>query len=167
MHAFRRTLLALLALLLASSVQPLAHAGETARTTDGSAADSIGYPQTNAEIRQWYNDRVAVIPLLDQQSQRQGLSAEERARRAYEIRHDARITARAYMRNKQEVADLRARDRETYGNPDGPTFDQLVVQNREKGLLGDAVYEDIVGSADRTNAAYNERFGVKPASLPP
>ncbi|PWC54732.1 hypothetical protein [Azospirillum sp. TSO22-1] len=164
MHAFRRLLFALAALLLVWSGPVPVQAGDVAQST---AADAVQYPQTNAEIRQWYNDRVAVIPLLDGQWQRQGLGAEERARRAYEIRHEARIEARAYMRNKQEVAVLRARDREKYGNPDGPTFDQLVAQNREKGLQGDAAYEAIVGSANRTDAGYNKTYGVKPASASP
>ena len=65
------------------------------------------------------------------------------------------------MQNKQEVIDLQARDQEKYGNPDGPTFDYLVEKNRKKGLEGDAVYEDIIGSSNRTNQEYNEKFGVK------
>lgn len=129
--------------------------------------ESVAQPRTNAEIRQWYNDRIAVIPLLDKQWQQQSLSAEERARRAHEIRHDARIQARAFMQNKQEVAVLQARDQEKYGNPDGPTFDQLVAQNREKGLQGDAVYDAIVGSANRTDAAYNRKHDVKSKRPPP
>ena len=133
---------------------------------DSSATASQPIPKTNAEIRQWYNDQVAVIPARDQEWQKQGISAEERARRAHEIRHHARIQARAYMQDKREVADLQARDQEKYGNPDGPTFDYLVKKNQEKGLQGDAVYEDIIGSSNRTNAEYNSKFNVKPASSP-
>lgn len=123
-------------------------------------------PQTNAEIRQWYNDQVAPIPALDAQWIEQGLGAEERARRAQEIRHNARIQARAYMQDKNEVADLQKRDQEKYGNPDGPSFEYLVQKNREKGMQGDAVFEDIIGSANRTNAAYNARFNVKLQGAP-
>lgn len=168
MHALRRLLLALAALLLVWSGQPPLHAGEASRAAvEASADEAARQPRTNAEIRQWYNDQIAVIPWLDRQWQQHGLSAEERAQRAHQIRHDARVQARAYMQNKQEVAVLRARDREKYGNPDGPTFDQLVAQNREKGLQGDAVFEAIVGSANRTDPGYNQKHGVKPASLPP
>lgn len=127
-----------------------------------SAAASQQVPQTNAEIRQWYNDQVAVIPALDEKWRQQGLSAEQRARKAQEIRHHARIQAREYMQDKAEVADLQARDKEKYGNPDGPTFEYLVASNLKKGLKGDAVYEDIVGSANRTNAEYNAKFNVQP-----
>ena len=129
-----------------------------------STAVSQYIPHSNAEIRQWYNDQVAVIPELDRQWIKQGLSAEQRASKAQEIRHHARIQARAYMQDKAEVADLQKRDKEKYGNPDGPTFAYLVQQNRNKGLKGDAVFEDIIGSANRTNAEYNAKFMVQPTS---
>jgi len=77
---------------------------------------------------------------------------------AVAIRHDARIMSRAMMSDPAEVEDLRKRDMEKYGNPDGPTFDQLVRRNRENGLTGDAVYEAIVESSQRTDQAVNERF---------
>lgn len=117
--------------------------------------------KTNEEIRQWYNDQVAVIPALNEQWKKDGLSAEERAKKAHEIRHHARVKAREFMQNKQEVAELQARDQEKYGNPDGPTFEFLVEKNRLKGFQGDAVYEDIIGSSNRTNKEYNEKYGVK------
>ena len=135
-----------------------------ANTTDSAIAHA---PQTNEQIRQWYNDQVSVIPNLNLQWQSEGLSAEERAQRAQDIRHAARIKAREFMQNQQEVADLRARDQEKYGNPDGPTFDQLVQANRAKGLEGDAVYEQIIKSSSRTNKEYNDRFGVKPSGQAP
>lgn len=132
----------------------------------GDDAPTANPPRTNAEIRQWYNDQVATIPVLNEQWLKQGLSAEARARKAQEIRHGARIQARAYMQNPDEVADLQKRDMQVYGNPDGPTFEQLVSKNRNRGLQGDAVYEDIVGSSNRTNADYNKRFNVKPQGAP-
>jgi len=108
-----------------------------------------------------------VIPALNRQWLKDGLSAEERAHRAQDIRHAARIKARELMANKQEVADLQARDREKYGNPDGPGFDQLVRMNRNKGLDGDAVYEEIIKSASRTSKDYNNKYGVKPPGQGP
>lgn len=153
----RLALFALLAILAA----PALHA-ETAPASGSAQTQQV--PQTNAEIRQWYNDQVAVIPKLDAGWIEQGLSPERRARQAYDIRHHARIQARAYMQDKQEVAQLQARDQEKYGNPDGPTFDYLVAQNVRKGLQGAAVYEEIIGSSNRTNAEYNARFNVTPTT---
>jgi hypothetical protein len=170
MHHMRVFILALLALLAVLAGPAPGIAGDAApaaavQSVQGESAPRV--PQTNAEIRQWYNDQVAVIPALDQQWQRQGLSAEERARKAHELRHQARLKARDFMPDPREVADLQARDREKYGNPDGPTFEQLVAKNREQGLTGDEVYEKIIGSANRTDRAYNEKFGLPPAGQRP
>lgn len=118
-------------------------------------------PKTDAEIRQWYNDQVAKIPDSNAKWLEEGLNAETRARRAYAVRHKARLDARAMMTNKTAVKALRARDRIKYGSPDGPSFDYLVRRNKAKGLSGDAVFEAIVGSARRTNEAVNERLGVR------
>ncbi|MCI5125529.1 MAG: hypothetical protein D3925_13910, partial [Candidatus Electrothrix sp. AR5] len=79
-------------------------------------------PQTNAEIRLWYNQQVVIIPTLTEQLIHEGASAKERAKLAYAIRHRARTYARLLMPDKDEVEMLRKRDMEKYGNPDGPTF---------------------------------------------
>ena len=165
MRCINRLLLALGALVLVLSVlQVPAYAMVRAASAGGetTCADTVRQPRTHAEIRQWYNDQVACIPTLAEQWTAQGLGAEERARRAYDIRHNARLRARAFMRNKDEVKLLQDRDLEKYGNPDGPTFEYLVEKNRNKGLRGDAVYEAIIQSADRTNKAYNRAYGVAP-----
>lgn len=164
MRFLRQSALALLALLfLATGPLP------TARAEGSAAAPAVSaeIPTTNAEIRAWYNRQVEVIPALNTQWITEGLSAEARARKAADIRHHARLQARAYMPNKAEVADLQARDQKKYGNPDGPTFESLVDGARGRGLTGDAVYEDIIRSSSRTDAGYNERFGVKPKPASP
>ena len=117
-------------------------------------------PQTNAEIRLWYNHQVVIIPTLTDQLIHEGANAKERAKLAYAIRHRARIYARLLMPDKEEVEMLRKRDMEKYGNPDGPTFEYLVEKNQQKGLKGDAIYEAIVESSSRTSAKYNARFGI-------
>jgi hypothetical protein len=157
-------------LFLAAGQVPMAAAGSAqapAADPAGTATTTVQQPQTNEQIRQWYNDQVSVIPALNEQWLKDGLSAEERARRAQDIRHAARLKAREFMPDRQEVAELQARDREKYGNPDGPTFDQLVRTGRKKGLEGDAVYEDIIKSASRTSKEYNNKYGVKPAGAAP
>ncbi|WP_404365694.1 RHS repeat-associated core domain-containing protein [Marinobacter sp.] len=113
---------------------------------------------SNAEVRTWYNEMVAPIPELDKQWIRHGMGPEARARNAHGIRHDARVKARTLMEDPAEVEMLRARDMEVYQNPDGPTFDYLVEKNRSKGISGDDIYEEIVGSSNRTSKEYNEKF---------
>src|SRR3954471_13398299 len=68
-----------------------------------SSAQAIGLKAggtswTNAEVRAHYLVLVADIGPANAQWKRQGLSAEARAHRAFAIRHDARLTARAMMR---------------------------------------------------------------------
>lgn len=166
MTVFKRVTLALCALLFLAAGQTPVRAADTA-TPPAAAAAAAERPQGNQAIRQWYNDQVAVIPALNERWLSEGLSAEERARRAQEIRHAARLKARDFMADKREVADLQARDREKYGNPDGPTFEQLVQKTRDNGLTGDAVYQEIINSAGRTSRDYNDKFGVKPRAQSP
>jgi hypothetical protein len=106
---------------------------------------------------------VTTIAASNEQWKREGAPALERARRASEVRHKARITCRAMMADPLEVKDLQKRDQEKYGNPDGPTFEYLVESLRKKGVTGDAAYESIIESSQRTDKATNEKFKVEGA----
>jgi hypothetical protein len=117
--------------------------------------------RSNAEIRDWYLQRNAEIEGMDAQWAAEGRSLEQRARAAHDVRHEARMRARSMMNDPREVADLRARDMAKYGNPDGPTFDQLVASGRAKGKSDEAVHQDIVASSQRTDRATNDRFGLQ------
>ncbi|MCM6774657.1 hypothetical protein NDR87_13010 [Nocardia sp. CDC159] len=68
--------------------------------------------------------------------------------------------ARELDPDEERVYEQRRRDFGIYGNPDGPTFDTLVEDNRAAGLTGDAVYEAIIESSQRTNAAVNQQAGL-------
>jgi len=70
------------------------------------------------------------------------LFVEERAKKAYEIRHNARLKAREMMQNKDEVLALQKRDLKKYGNPDGPTFDQLIKKHQDEST--GSVFEKII-----------------------
>jgi hypothetical protein len=109
-----------------------------------------GVSWSNEQVRAHYHRLIEVIPRKDAQWKQEGVSTEERARRAFQIRHDARLTTRAMMSSAWEVELLRKRDLEKYGNPDGPTFEQLVIHQQKKGLSGDSLYEAIIESAQRT-----------------
>jgi hypothetical protein len=117
-------------------------------------------PKTNAEIRKWYLAQVAPIVELNKQWLAQGLSFQERAKKAWQIRHDARLEARAMMAEPQEVEMLRARDIVEYGSPDGPTFEFLVKQCRNAGLKGNAAYSAIIEGSYRTNRGVNKKLGT-------
>lgn len=134
-----------------------------AKPADAAEAQELkaaGTSWTNGQARQLYLERVAAIAGEDAKWRAEGVPAEQRARRAFTIRHEARRTARAMMSDAAEVAALQERDREKYGAPDGPTFEYLVEKARGKGLEGDALYESIVESAQRTDAGVNRSLGL-------
>jgi|SRR5580700_9617252 hypothetical protein len=113
---------------------------------------------TNGEIRTWYRKRLAEIPAQNQEWTAQAVSLEERALRAWQIRHDARLQARSMMADPAEIDDLGERDRRLYGNPDGPTFDQLVQESLQRGLRRDEVYERIISGSQSTDREVNKLF---------
>ncbi|MFT3774436.1 MAG: hypothetical protein QM820_54445 [Minicystis sp.] len=156
-------------ILLTGCARPGSTGGETAASnkpvpTSVAQAEEMkraGAAWENGEIRAAYLRMVAAIGPANETWRQENLPAEERAKRAYQMRHDARILARAMMASAAEVEMLRKRDQEKYGSPDGPTFESLVEHERKKGLAGDEIFEAIVKSAQRTDTAVNESFGLK------
>jgi hypothetical protein len=119
---------------------------------------------TNGEIRAWYRKRISEISKINEEWIAHGSSLEQRARRAWQIRHNARIEARSMMEAVAEVEDLRERDFRLYGNRDGPTFDQLVQENLKRGIRIDEVYERIINGAQTANPEVNKLFKAKDPS---
>ena len=89
-----------------------------------------------------------------------GPSARERAQKAWDLRHTARIAARSMMRDPVEIDILRRRDLKKYGHADGPTFHYLVEKLSEAGFESDQIYEMIVDNSYRTDAELNKRLGL-------
>lgn len=102
---------------------------------EAAAMKEAGATWSNQEIRAYYL-RFISDP-----------SPQYAARRAFAIRHNARLTARVMMADESEVAALEQRDRAKYGQPDGPTFAQLGSD-----------WQAIIESSKRTDEATNERF---------
>jgi len=90
----------------------------------------------------------------------EGIGVAERAKRAWMMRHEARLLARQMMKDPRQVEELRKRDLEKYGNPDGPSFQYLIRQGTKLGLKGDKIYEAIIEGAFMTNADVNRRFKI-------
>lgn len=111
-------------------------------------------PKTNCEIRIWYNFQIVAIAQLNERWKEEGMSVVERAKKAFEIRHQARLNGRYMMEDKFEVAALRDRDNKKYGNPNGPTFEHMVAFGRQNNLTGDRVYEGIIKSSARVQPVY-------------
>ncbi|HME90842.1 MAG TPA: hypothetical protein VKE49_05420 [Myxococcaceae bacterium] len=102
-------------------------------------------------------EQISNIAKLDQEWKGQGLSAEQRARRAWEMRRRPRLEARGMMVDPTEVETLHRRDEAKYGNPEGPTFEQL-VESLSTRWSGDALYEEIIREAGRTNPETSRKF---------
>lgn len=127
---------------------------------DAAAQKQKGTSWSNREIRARYVCWAMSIGGQVEQWKAEGVPLSERAKRAFQARHDARMAARAMMSNAESVRALEARDRGKYGTPDGPTFEWLVKRAEEKGLTGDAVFDEIIASAQRTDAATNAMMGL-------
>ncbi len=62
------------------------------------------------------------------------------------------------------MEDLQKRDMEKYGNPDGPTFEQLLDKEIAKtGGDWDQAFENIIESSVRTDEATNKKMGATSA----
>ena len=144
----------------AAAVASLASKPKPKTAAEAEALRQKGASWSNEEIRIYYNELAAAIGPANEGWKREGVSAEERARRAYGMRHDARLATRAMMSSRAEVLALQKRDTDKYGSPDGPTFDYLVESGKKKGAAGDAIYEGIVESAQRTDPKTNAAFGI-------
>src|SRR6266487_599241 len=105
---------------------------------------------SNQEVRQWYLSQVSKIPLLNDEWTRLGMSVQRRARRAWELRHDARLETRKMMENPKEVKLLQDRDMKLYDSADGPSFEFLVDKAGRLGLKGDKMYEAIIADSFTT-----------------
>lgn len=116
----------------------------------------VSVPETDCEIRVWYNYQVVAIPVINKRWITNGLTMEERARLAFDLRHRARMNARYMMSSAEEMKALQARDMEKYGNPDGPTFEYLVQKSLNKGVDREQAYKKIITSSARTDNGYNE-----------
>ncbi len=129
----------------------------TDKVEDSEDAILVSIPKNNCEIRIWYNYQVVAISEINKKWIEDGIDLETRAKQAYKLRHNARVNARYLMQNKAEVKMLQERDREKYGNPDGPTFDYLVKKNTDNGASLDEAYQSIIDSSSRTSAVYNNQ----------
>jgi hypothetical protein len=113
---------------------------------------------SNREIRRLYIDRISQISKRDKEWTRQGLTAEDRARRCWRIRHEARLSARDLM-SQQERTLLENRDFQKYGDKNGPSFEWKVRQAAARGYEGDAIFESIIQGASSTNPEVDAKLG--------
>ncbi|WP_298424428.1 LysM peptidoglycan-binding domain-containing protein [uncultured Kordia sp.] len=115
----------------------------------------VAVPITDCEIRIWYNYQVVAISELNKNWIQQKIDLKTRAKKAYTLRHNARVNARFMMADKARVKEFQNRDLKKYGNPDGPTFEQLMEKCSKKGLSTAECYQDVITSSSRVSTVYN------------
>jgi hypothetical protein len=115
-------------------------------------------PMPPDHVRVWYLLNAAQIREIDRDLRDQGVSPHQRAVRAYEHRRWARVVARSAMTTELRK-HLDDRDRDRYGQPDGPTFEQVIAHLSGKGVVHSELFEEVVRSASRTDEGYTSKVG--------
>ncbi|HEY9331800.1 MAG TPA: hypothetical protein VIS09_26755 [Streptomyces sp.] len=82
----------------------------------------------------------------------EGRSEEDIARALVQMRNDAKDVIRAGM-TPEQVAELEARNQKKYGNPLGPTADQLYMKYGS--------WEKVAEAATRSSAAVDQELGLE------
>ncbi|HEY4238886.1 MAG TPA: DUF4157 domain-containing protein [Kofleriaceae bacterium] len=130
------------------------------------ARKNAGEKFSNKEIRDNYNQRNQEINDLNKQWKEQGLSPEQRARKAYDMRHEMRMTSRDMMGSPEQQLDLLVRDAQKYGQGEGPSFDELVAKAKASGKTGDDVYESMIESSQRTDTKTTAKVNAGEDKIP-
>lgn len=111
-----------------------------------------------AELRGLYDD--VFTPLMagwQAALLEQGEPLQERAELACMHRTALRELTRDLMRDSNAVEILRARDTVKYGQPTGPTFEQLLAKELGKpGATEESAWNAIIGSSQRHNKAVSD-----------
>jgi hypothetical protein len=98
---------------------------------------------TDAETTTVYGHGEHRMRELNEHLQREGVSAEDRARILSEHRNSLRAWTRDLMSNRTTAEFLAA-------NETNPTFEELLARNEARGLTGDVAYEAIIHTATRS-----------------
>lgn len=128
--------------------------------------DWLQLPHYNArsldgtETRTVYLRGEARVAALNEQWKQEGLDAEERARRTFDLRNSLRTYCRDLMVDQAARAALD----ETAPNL---TWEQMLQKEAAKGNTGDNAYEQIAASAARSRDSVNKSLGIDPANPPP
>lgn len=134
---------------------------EPARQPSSDPFYIVNPPKTNCEIHIWYNFQLVAIKKLNERWVKQGISLIERAERAFFIRREAKLNARYMMQDRFEVAALRDNDSKNYGDPNGPSFADLVAKAEEQGFSGSEIYENIIDNTAKIVPVSKNQCQVK------
>jgi RHS repeat-associated protein len=104
---------------------------------------------SNLEARKWYLEQQAKIPDLIDKS----LPLEQQAKQAFELRNMIRTLTRNAMADQEAARTL-------FGSNPNMTWEQIVAKYTNLGYTGDALWQEIIDAAQRSNKAVNNFFGI-------
>ncbi|MFG3407752.1 hypothetical protein [Streptomyces sp. NPDC048142] len=102
--------------------------------------------------RMRYHDLLEDMERTECAMRAEGRSEEDIARTLVQMRNDAKDVVRAGM-TPEQVAELEARNQKKYGNPLGPTADQLYLKYGS--------WEKVSDAATRSSAAVDRELGLE------
>ncbi|WP_405798002.1 hypothetical protein [Streptomyces sp. NBC_01506] len=102
--------------------------------------------------RMRYHDLLEDMERAECAMRAEGRSEEDIARTLVQMRNDAKDVVRAGM-TREQVAELEARNQKKYGNPLGPTADQLYLKYGS--------WEKVTDAATRSSAAVDRELGLE------
>ncbi|GLF95438.1 hypothetical protein SYYSPA8_14095 [Streptomyces yaizuensis] len=108
--------------------------------------------EESREHRMRYHALLGEMDRVECAMRAEGRSEEEIARRLVRLRNEAKDVVRAGM-TPEEVRELEARNQEKYGNPLGPTADQLYAKYGS--------WAEVTAAATRTSKAVDSELGLE------
>lgn len=113
------------------------------------------------DLRSIYVDAEEMMAEWQHALETAGEDVETIARLMHMYRETKKMFVRELMVDENAVACLNGRDTALYGQPMGPTFDQLMEQAMAKGAENEtAAHNQIIGSSKRSNADVNRQTGA-------
>lgn len=105
---------------------------------------------SNKEVRCWYKEQEAKISSQIDPTQ----SLKQQARQAHQLRNEARIRARLLMEDRQAATGLYSGINSPTGKAEPMlTWKGLTAKLRGKGLDGDDLWREIIGSSQKSRAS--------------
>ncbi|HEY8401946.1 MAG TPA: hypothetical protein VIK89_11825, partial [Cytophagaceae bacterium] len=104
---------------------------------------------SDLDTRKWYLEQESKISELIDKSQ----TLEEQARQAFELRNKFRTKARELMADREKAAKLMKEE-------PNMTWEQILEKYKSQGYEGDALYNKIITSSQKSRKSVNDSLGL-------
>jgi hypothetical protein len=125
-------------------------------------AKSLGKGDEVYDLRSLYdNIEKRDMPVWLDRLVKEGASKEDQARLMHMYRSEAREYVRQLGTDTNATEVLYLRDQAVYGKRTGPSFEDLMDQYLERGLTPEEAWDEIIGTAQRSNEDMNKAAGIQ------